>query len=268
MRLLNPKINLDEFFNHLERTSESVLIIDFDGTLAPFSSDRMKVEIYPQIKPVLQQLIHNEKSRIILASGRALEDLKIVFPFYDAIEIWGSHGLERKKRNGEIESHYFKDQKFEDILNRAKKVCENECKVMGSCEHKPYGLALHWRGLESDQQEKIKERVQLEWEKLIQNSIFEIHHFDGGIEIRPSGKNKGHAVTTILNEIDKETTIAYLGDDRTDEQAFESLGDRGLKILVKGEFTETHADLQIDPPDELKAFLERWLRTQGISHGK
>jgi trehalose-6-phosphatase len=63
----------------------------------------------------------------------------------------------------------------------------------------------------------------------------ELLEFDGGIEMRMPGRDKGDAVRTILDEIGPEAPVAYLGDDATDERAFLALGTRGLSVLVRPE---------------------------------
>jgi len=89
--------------------------------------------------------------------------------------------------------------------------------------------------------------------------------FSAGVELR-AGRDKGGAVRAILAETDKagETRIpaAYLGDDFTDEAAFRAMKERGLSVLVRQEWRETGADVWIKPPEELKAFLKRWLSAQ------
>ena len=68
-------------------------------------------------------------------------------------------------------------------------------------------------------------------------------------------------VSSILEEHGKNTVVAYLGDDETDEDAFTALGDRGLSVLVSQESRSTGADIWIRPPEELFAFLEGWIET-------
>ena len=57
--------------------------------------------------------------------------------------------------------------------------------------------------------------------------------------------------------------MAYLGDDRTDEDAFRALRGRGLSVLVRAEPRETAADAWIRPPEELIEFLRTWRREAG-----
>jgi trehalose-phosphatase len=83
--------------------------------------------------------------------------------------------------------------------------------------------------------------------------------FDGGVELRVPGRDKGTVVNAVLDEIAGTVAAAYLGDDQTDEDAFRALGDRGLKVLVRPEMRASEADLWLEPPDELLNFLDQWI---------
>ncbi len=62
-----------------------------------------------------------------------------------------------------------------------------------------------------------------------------------------------------MSEEPRETVFAYLGDDRTDEDAFCALQGRGLNVLVRRERRPTAADLWLEPPEDLLWFLRHWL---------
>lgn len=76
--------------------------------------------------------------------------------------------------------------------------------------------------------------------------------------MRIRGRNKGDAVRQVLQEAGPGTVCAYLGDDRTDEDAFQALEGRGLGVLVRPALRQTSADLWLVPPRELVAVLDRW----------
>ena len=80
-----------------------------------------------------------------------------------------------------------------------------------------------------------------------------------GWKFAPSEADKGDAVRAFLSEINPETPVAYLGDDATDESAFQAMQGRGLTILVRPTWRETAAQLWLQPPDELLDFLGLWL---------
>jgi trehalose-phosphatase len=84
--------------------------------------------------------------------------------------------------------------------------------------------------------------------------------FEGGVEIRSRSAHKGDLVRTILNEVGANVPVAYLGDDKTDEEAFRVLNGRGLTVLVRPKHRFTATQIWLRPPDELVRFLTTWIR--------
>ena len=126
-------------------------------------------------------------------------------------------------------------------------------------EKNPVGMAFHWRGMSLDLKDGIADKIRSAWAENASEYGLVLHEFDGGLELRPKSIHKGAAVFSILRDQPADTAIAYLGDDLTDEDAFEALDDRGLKVLVQKEPRPTKADVRLIPPEELLSFLDRWL---------
>ena len=102
------------------------------------------------------------------------------------------------------------------------------------------------------------------WSDISLRRSLVVHEFDGGIELRVPRIDKGHAVRTVLAEIEENSVIAYMGDDLTDEDALLAIKGKGLGILVREALRNTAADIWIRPPDELLDFLARWLEACGV----
>ncbi len=75
-----------------------------------------------------------------------------------------------------------------------------------------------------------------------------------------SARDKGDAVRTILDEVPANASVAYLGDDVTDEDAFQALHGRGLTVLVRRDWRPGAAQVWLRPPAQLREFLTNWLR--------
>jgi trehalose 6-phosphate phosphatase len=257
MKMLNSNLNLNEFFRTLHG-KESLLMLDYDGTLAPFAKDRMHAHPYPGVKDLLSALLELKKCRTVIVSGRRLKELEVLIDIPLNLELWGSHGLERKLSNG-LKMYTPISSKRRIGLEKGINICKENIKA-DYCEVKPYAVAIHWRGLEEKEKAQMIRQVE-PWNQICKDYDFEIHPFDGGVELRPRGRNKGDVVRELFNEIASNTIIAYLGDDLTDEEAFGILGQRGLKVLVRKEWYPTLADVQLIPPKELLTFLDRWRRS-------
>jgi trehalose-phosphatase len=125
-------------------------------------------------------------------------------------------------------------------------------------ERKEGTIALHTRNLPKTEQDRLTEIAESVFGE-IQTFGFDWLSFDGGVELRARGRSKASAVEEILSSEPRGVPAAYLGDDLTDEEGFAALAGRGLRVLVREELRSTAADLWLRPPNELLAFLDRWL---------
>jgi trehalose-phosphatase len=257
MKILNPEVDIDAFFEKLKTSNSSLLMLDYDGTLAPFAIDRNSAYPYKEVWQLICTLFLMQKTRIVLISGRMIKSVKQVIPEGPMPELWGCHGFERwSPENGYI-SITPSDIALEglDIAENAVREFLNDNRM----ERKNASLVVHWRGLGHEIQKEIHSKTLKKWEKIPSEYPLEILNFDCGIEIRALGKHKGDVVNELFSEMSENVCAAYLGDDRTDEDAFEAMSGKGLSILVKRNFIETKADIQIVPPLELEWFLESWI---------
>src|SRR5262245_18065387 len=95
MRILNPNIVLVQFFELLAKSKESLLILDYDGTLAPFSINPHQAYPYPGVLERIQQIMQLQKTKMVIMSGRSLQSLRELLLIKPLPELWGSHGGER-----------------------------------------------------------------------------------------------------------------------------------------------------------------------------
>ena len=255
----DPRLcSLETFWQLLQNGSQRVLLLDYDGTLAPFLQERDKAFPYPGVREILEKIQRSGKTRLIIVSGRNIKDIISLLGLEQLPEIWGGHGFERLLPDTPLQR---KKIPATCSLNLQKAfLWAKEHGHENNCEQKTSSLAFHWRGLKEEIKEQLKEKISKAWEPFIEKQELEIHPFDGGIELRCAGMHKGDAVKQILNESSKDAVIAYLGDDLTDEDAFKTLKGKGLSVLVRDTHRDTRADCWLTPPDELLDFLQNWYR--------
>lgn len=259
MNVLDHPASYGSFLQQLRTATTRILMLDYDGTLAPFNTDRSHAFPYPEVPALLKEIM-NTGTRVVLVSGRASRELVLLCGLYPHPEIWGSHGLERLTSSGE-----YSVKALEPVQESALLAAADRLRALGleaNLELKPGGIAVHWRGLDNIAARHIRERI-VELEPLITQHSLKLLEFDGGVELRVTGTDKGYAVKGILDEGGVNAAVAYLGDDQTDEDAFLALKNRGLTILVRPQFRPTTADLWLKPPEELTEFLHQWLLTCG-----
>jgi trehalose 6-phosphate phosphatase len=259
MVTLRENIDVDGFFTDLSRASQSLLMLDYDGTLAPFTTEREQAYPYPGVRERLNQLLGSSRTRLVIVSGRPTEDLEALLGLERTPEMFGQHGAERRMPDGSVHTVRLRETTKKGLAEIDAWAKDNH--LLDCLETKVISRSFHWRGLPAERVEDLKARVLDRWEGNVAPYGIEVHKFDGGLEFKASGIDKGHAVNALFRDVERSAVAAYLGDDRTDEDAFRALGDRGLTVLVRPDRRETVADLWLRPPEELLAFLDRWIES-------
>ncbi len=245
---------LSDFFAHASRTHSHALLLDYDGTLAPFSADRHQAIPYPGVPALLDWIRSVTNTRLVVVTGRRAPEVANLLGL-KKIEVWGCHGLSRLYADGRYEVPVL-DEKAVAQISDANELLRREG-LFDLLEFKPAATAIHWRGRE-EAATQVARKVEKVWSSLQGREGLELLKFDGGIEIRVAGRNKGNAVRSLLAEIGGHPAVAYLGDDQTDEDAFAALQGYGLGVLVRHAYHTTVADVWIRPPEGLTAFLADW----------
>lgn len=258
MHYLNENWNFEKIIDLLQdKKRDRVLMLDYDGTLAPFKLNPSEAKPYPGVVEIINKIMENPRNRVVLVTGRWTADLKRLLNFNKQPEIWGTHGIERMTTDGDISISNMDDKALRGLAEADHWISTSSQKIR--FEQKPGALAIHWRGEKEKAVKRIKKAIEPKLKYIAHHSGLLINQFDGGIELQVPGVNKGNAVKTVLSEIKKRAFVAYLGDDMTDENAFQVIKNRGLAVLVREEFRETQADAWLIPPDELLKFLTEWI---------
>lgn len=247
----------ERFLKEVAKAPMSALLLDYDGTLAPFAMDRQQAAPYSGLTEVLQGIVDTGRTRLVIVTGRDAHEIRPLLPLRPTPEVWGAHGLQRllpdeSCRMPEIPAS------VAQALDDAKRWLAYQG-LEDKAEVKPGSIAVHWRGLEETAASELRGRILVGWFPIADRAALKLLEFDGGVEMRMPDRDKGDAVRTILMEVGAGVPVAYLGDDATDEHAFRALGDRGLTVLVRPRQRRTAARVWLKPPEELLEFLSYWL---------
>jgi trehalose 6-phosphate phosphatase len=251
---------LDAFLASVAVADQSVLLLDFDGTLAPFRIDPAKVKPWAGVVKLLDDIQETTRTRLAIISGRPATDVASALGMAKPPEIWGSHGAERLLRDGRIELDELLPH--QGVALTAAKRALHEAGVFNApglrLEEKWNAAAVHWRGKSQTSAGLARQRISEVLSPFAREAGMTLLQFDGGVELR-AGRNKGIAVRSLLAEVPSAAPVAYLGDDVTDEDAFRALAGKGLGILVRRERRPSAAQIWLRPPGQLREFLSGWL---------
>jgi trehalose-phosphatase len=252
-----------EFWFQLRRARRWLLLLDYDGTLAPFHRDRMKAAPYPGVMERLEALGAEPRGQVVVVSGRQVADLRLLLPLRRRLEMWGSHGREHLLPGGHYEKISLEpaEQRTVDFVTAGME----EAGWGEQLERKPAGLAIHWRDLPEAVAARISRAAGELFRQTQAPATMELMPFEAGVELRSNTRTKGQVVAEMLEQEPADAVAAYLGDDHTDEDAFAEIHrngreGRGVGILVRPEARASQAEFHLHPPEELLRFLDRWLK--------
>ena len=255
---LSRAARLNAFLRAVAAAPQSVLMLDYDGTLAGFRVDRFKARPWAGVSELLALIQSQGKTRLAIVTGRPPEEIQPMLQLDQPVEVWGLHGAKRLYPDGRSE--------LEDAPRAARKALDAMRALLsrdalgGLYEDKPNAAVMHWRGLSPRQAKAVEASTRALFQPLSKLPGLALLEFEAGLELR-AGRDKGGAVRAILRESPKNVPAAYLGDDWTDEAAFEAVKAwRGphFTALVKPDRRKTAADVWLKPPHDLRAFLTQW----------
>lgn len=259
MEVLRSEVDVEAFFQRFRHAGPGLLLLDYDGTLAPFREERNQARPWPGVRSRLGRIRGARGPAPVVISGRPVREVAELLGTEPAPEIWGCHGWEHRSPEGEFR-RIAPGAEVAAALDAAHRWAVARLPD-DRVEHKGAAVAVHLRGLEEDRVRRTEAQVSAAWKAVVgENPALDLHPFDGGLEVRAAARDKGTAVRELLAQRAPDVPVAYLGDDRTDEDAFEAVREaRGLAVLVRDQLRPTEADIRLTPPGELLGFLDRWL---------
>ncbi|XP_020236993.1 probable trehalose-phosphate phosphatase 3 [Cajanus cajan] len=270
--------NFEEVMSIAEE-KEIVVFLDYDGTLSPIVDDPDKAYMSDAMRAAVREVAYCFPTAIV--SGRCKDK---VYEFVKLRNVYyaGSHGMDISTPLGsskcEDQKHQIKafDEKGNDVVHFhpakeflptiqeiIKVLKENTARIEGSMiEDNMFCVTVHYRRVKNDEDVGVlREMVE---------SIMKAYpsfHISRGrkvMEIRPNVNwDKGRALRYLLESLrfDNFNNVLpmYLGDDRTDEDAFKVIRHigRGFPIIVSSVAKETEASYSLRDPTDVLTFLIR-----------
>ncbi len=255
---------LEDFFHTFTATSQPLLLLDYDGTLADFRVDRFKARPWAGIRELLARIQRDGRTHMAVITGRPPEEIAPMLGLNPPLEVWGLHGAERLRPDGQREHAEIPAEarhKLDELRAQLK-----QDSLGGLYEDKPNAAVMHWRGHSPMKAKEIERRTRALFEPLAKLEGLALLKFEAGLELR-GGRDKGGAVRELLREYDSNQPCTFLGDDITDEEAFRAINSSNrphLSVLVRKKWRETAASAWIRPPAELRTFLFMWMNALNI----
>jgi trehalose-phosphatase len=245
---------------------ESILFLDYDGTLSPIVSDPAAARLVDGAAEALELVAG--VCPVAILSGRDLADVR---SRVDIPGVWyaGSHGFELTGPDG---THHQNEAaaEFIPILERAAaELSTSLAQIPGvRVEHKRFAVAVHYREVA---QERVGEIVAAAHQLGARDGL-RVTSGRKLVELRPDlDWDKGTTLAWIRDRIDASGSLLpiYIGDDLTDEDAFDAVKFDGIGIVVGHDEDgdrKTAARFTLQSPDQVREFIQRGSKWLAYKH--
>ena len=237
-----------------------VVLSDYDGTLADFHVDPTIPRPSKRTRELLGRLADHSDVSFGIVSGRRIADLRTRTQLPTQVYLAGLHGMEievglRRWRHPDL------DAAREDVRELSERLEEVRAKVPGLLlEDKHASIAVHVRGVDAERRADALRMADERASGWVQSG--RLRRLPGNLvlEFLPNiACHKGDATRWIAHDIEtrysQRAWVAFVGDDITDEDAFEAI-EHGVGVLVGAR--ETSAAFQLGSINEVNALLS-WL---------
>jgi trehalose-phosphatase len=234
-----------------------LLMTDYDGTLTPIVDDPADAVLSESTREQLTRIARSPRGSVAVISGRGLEDLRKRVAIPEVVYA-GCHGLEIVGPG--VEFRHPEAMAQESMLCAVGETLSRRAPTVTGMrvEAKGLAVAVHYRHVAPDE---IR-RVEVELARAIreQGSRLKIFHGTKVIEVLPQvAWTKGECARWIQERVlPSEPGPAlwlYLGDDWTDEHAFEVLSGLALTIRVGELVPASKAAYRLRDVDEVQQLL-------------
>jgi trehalose 6-phosphate phosphatase len=223
---------------------------DFDGTLAPISSDRRAVAVSAVTLRLLDEL--SKQAPCAIVSGRALADVAMRING-GVPHVIGNHGIESPLTSRQM-------------LVEAEQTCVKWKHQLESSPHmtppgaeiedKRYSLTMHLRGADNPMEAGMTALAALR--RL--NPTPELMEGKYSINVLPPGHGgKGPATLALMNHLGR-TGLFYIGDEETDETVFSLGGVVKMGVRV-GKLDGSRAGFYLHGQGEVEELLRLLVRS-------
>jgi trehalose-phosphatase len=241
-------------------SGRAIVLLDFVGTLAPIVARPELAELPPDARAAIDAL-RSRGAEVAVVSGRALADVRERARL-DGIVYAGNHGMEIDGPG--VHRIHAEAAAARPALERAAHAIARDIDGTPGAfvEDKGLTLSVHFRLTPAEEVPVVREQVR---RAVATEPVLRVTEGKMVLEVRPAVEwDKGRAVRFLLDALQPAAgvPVLYLGDDRTDEDAFRALrewraGAAEGVIIAEAPPEHTAATAYLHSPAEVAALLAR-----------
>ncbi len=226
------KENLDHILDVYRMAANRLLVLDYDGTLVPFSKDPELALPTTELRDILATLAENKRNKVIICSGRDKKTLESWLGDLD-IGLSAEHGVFYRE-NGEWHGSMPEMTWHEEIFEILEQIRERTPR--SHIEEKNTAMVWHYRQVDHWLAELRVNQLLGALVTTCSRLGLQIMRGDKIVEIKLAEYNKGTEIKRLL-ALNNHDFIMAMGDDTTDEDMFRALPPEAVTIKV-GRFSD------------------------------
>lgn len=256
-RLFEPEELAAEIRPALERARAAAFLLDYDGTLREFTVRPEDAIPTDSVLRLLGRLGAFPNSRTVLITGR---DRKTIDGWFSGIPIAlvSEHGAWTRLKP---EDEWLTADNLADTGWKAEVgaiLDEYVARTPGaSVEEKSAALVWHYRAADADLARWQARELTAHLDEYLANQPVEVIEGAAIVEVRQQGITKGAAYHTVEQEIGPFDFKLAIGDDTTDEELFDAVGEDAITVHVGPD--QSRARCSLGSPADVRAFLRMLL---------
>ena len=233
-------------------TPDAALFLDLDGSLLEFAELPSLVVVPASLREILIDLHAALDGAVAVLSGRPLAQIDALLDMPDLTAV-GIHGSEWRNPDPTRDALALRKRHLDEARTHADAAAS---RIPGLwVEDKGSALALHFRQCASaaDDVENVAREL-----LRIAGSGFLLQHGNHVVELKPAGADKGVALDRLMQAVPFSGRIPWMmGDDLTDEPAFERASALNGIAVVVGSRRPTRATHALPGPRAVHRWLDR-----------
>ncbi|KAJ4951933.1 hypothetical protein NE237_028765 [Protea cynaroides] len=252
------KLSVEHIVSAYNRTNSRVILLDYDGTMMPQTS----VDKTPssEVISVLNSLCNDPKNIVFIVSGRGKDSLSKWFSSCEKLGIAAEHGyFTRWTKDSEWESPSLGTNFDWKKIAEPVMVPYTETTDGSYIEHKESALVWHHQEADPDFGSCQAKELLDHLESVLTNDPVVVKRGQHIVEVKPQGVSKGivveNLISTMLSQGKPPDFVLCIGDDRSDEDMFESIA-RSVSNPSLPAIAEVFACTVGQKPSKAKYYLD------------
>lgn len=242
--------------NDYRKASKRCILLDYDGTLAPYQKLPSLAAPSEELMQLLSELTAPGNNDVIIISGRdagTLEKWLGDLPLHLVAE----HGAMVRYKGQEWKETITVSTEWKDQIRPLMQLFVDRC--AGSfVEEKKSTLAWHYRNTYPELGFNRSRELRNSLLQLTANTSLQVIDGNKVLEVRTVGVDKGATATNLLSMVNPDFVVC-MGDDATDEDMFRTLRDRAYTIKIGRGSTAAQYTILSQP--DVFPFLRRFTQT-------